>query len=366
MNIGVSPDFWKGRKVFLTGHTGFKGGWLSLWLQDMGADVTGYALAPSGQPNLFSLACIEKGMTSVIGDICNAPALQKALQVSQAEIVFHLAAQPLVRLSYEQPGETAATNIMGTVHLLEAVRTLKPVRAVVVVTSDKCYENREIKWGYRETDPMGGHDPYSASKGYAELLSAAWRNSFFRHNGVGLATARAGNVIGGGDWSRDRLVPDILNAIEKQIPLTVRNPHATRPWQHVLEPLAGYLMLAQNLYEKGDRFTSGWNFGPHMEDVCSVEWIVRRLSHHSGKPVDMQVVMPDRQQHEAGMLALDHTKAWYELGWKPIWSLDEALIKTAEWARACQEQDNMRTVCLRQIHAYHSGSGNRETAEDVE
>ena len=259
----VDPGFWAGKRVFLTGHTGFKGSWLSLWLQTMGAKVTGFALAPPTSPSLFEAARVADGMTSIIGDIRDAAALKDALVAADSEIVLHMAAQPLVRASYDDPVGTYATNVMGTVHLLEAVRAAASVRACVVVTTDKCYENREWAWGYREDEPMGGFDPYSNSKGCSELVTSAYRRSFFQHSGIALGSARAGNVIGGGDWAADRLVPDILRAFEQNKPVVIRNPNATRPWQHVLEPLSGYLVLAERLYNDGQAFAEGWNFGPH-------------------------------------------------------------------------------------------------------
>ena len=276
---GIDADFWRGRRVFLTGHTGFKGGWLALWLQRLGADVTGYALDPPTTPSLFAVARVGAGMRSIINDIRDAETLAQAMREAQPEIVIHMAAQPLVRYSYQAPVETYATNVMGTVHLLEAVRQTDSVRAVVNVTSDKCYENREWVWGYRENEPMGGYDPYSNSKGCAELVTAAYRNSYFNpaqysQHGVALASARAGNVIGGGDWAEDRLIPDILRAIAAGEAVNIRSPHAIRPWQHVLEPLSGYLLLAQRLIEDGPAHAEGWNFGPSEEDARPVQWIV--------------------------------------------------------------------------------------------
>ena len=271
----MNPSFWRSKKVFFSGHTGFKGSWLCLWLQQLGAEVTGYALAPPTSPSLFEVAHVAQGMKSLCGDIRDGAALAKAMREAVPDIVIHMAAQPLVRRSYLDPVETYSANVMGTVHLLEAVRQTQSVRAVVNVTSDKCYENKEWVWGYRESDPMGGFDPYSNSKGCAELVTAAYRNSFFNpakysEHHVALASVRAGNVIGGGDWAEDRLIPDILAAFEKSQPVVIRNPHAIRPWQHVLEPLAGYLQLAQKLYEDGATYAEGWNFGPNDEDAQPV------------------------------------------------------------------------------------------------
>jgi CDP-glucose 4,6-dehydratase len=279
----MKPSFWRGKRVFLTGHTGFKGSWLALWLKSLGAEVTGFALPPPTQPNLFEEAEVEDGLNSIIGDIRDFGTLQKSVHLASPEIVFHMAAQPLVRISYKYPIETYATNVMGTVHLLEAVRHTDSVKAIVNITTDKCYDNREWVWGYRENEPMGGFDPYSNSKGCAELASSAYRSSFFSkenysQHGVALATVRAGNVIGGGDWALDRLIPDILAAFEQGEDVLIRNPHAIRPWQHVLEPLRGYLMLVERLIEDGPEYAEGWNFGPNDEDVQTVEQIVRRMA----------------------------------------------------------------------------------------
>ena len=284
----MDSGFWHGKRVLITGHTGFKGGWLSLWLQSMGAEVSGYALPPSTNPSLFEKASVSRGMASShLADIRDLDILKSALQETHPEIVFHLAAQPLVRHSYANPVETYATNVMGTVHLLEAIRTTAGVRAVVNITTDKCYENREWVWGYRENDPLGGHDPYSSSKGCSELVTSAYRNSFFdakgysRH-GVALASARAGNVIGGGDWAMDRLVPDMIRAFSKGEAVVIRSPHAIRPWQHVLEPLWGYLTLAERLWEQGPAFAESWNFGPYDGDAKPVQWIFQRLVEQCG------------------------------------------------------------------------------------
>jgi CDP-glucose 4,6-dehydratase len=351
MNANVDPAFWRGKRVFLTGHTGFKGGWLSLWLQHLGAQVHGYALAPEGPHALFVVARVAEGMGSTIGDIRDLSALKAAVHAFRPDIVIHMAAQPLVRLSYAQPVETYAINVMGTVHLLEAVRESPSVRAVVNVTTDKCYENREWAWGYREDEPMGGHDPYSNSKGCAELVSSAYRRSFFAHGGPALATARAGNVIGGGDWATDRLVPDILRAFEKDKPVVIRNPHSTRPWQHVLEPLAGYLVLAQRLWNDGAAFASGWNLGPRDEDARPVQWIVERLVGLWGDSARWQLDGGDHP-HEAHFLKLDISKARAHLGWQPRWRLSEALDHIVTWHRAWLAGDDVRALCLRQIDQY--------------
>lgn len=349
----MNDAFWRGRKVFLTGHTGFKGSWLSLWLQRLGAQVTGYALQPPTTPSLFEVANVSQGMTSVIGDIRDAEALGRALLDAGPEIVIHMAAQPLVRRSYVDPIETYSTNVMGTVHLLEAVRRTPSVRAVVNVTSDKCYENREWVWGYRENEAMGGFDPYSNSKGCAELVTAAYRNSFFPPaarpgHGVALASARAGNVIGGGDWAEDRLIPDILRAIEANRPVVIRSPHAIRPWQHVLEPLSGYLQLAQALHEQGAAYAEGWNFGPDDEDARPVQWIVERLTEQWGGGASWQLDGGDHP-HEAHYLKLDCSKAKMRLDWQPRWHLAQALEQIVAWQRAWLAGDDMREFSSRQI-----------------
>jgi CDP-glucose 4,6-dehydratase len=351
MSGTVNSAFWQGKRVFLTGHTGFKGGWLSLWLQHLGAHVQGYALAPDGRHNLFTEARVAEGMSSAFGDIRDLAALQAAMAAFQPEIVIHMAAQPLVRLSYAQPVETYATNVMGTVHLLEAVRHTSGVRAVVNVTTDKCYENREWAWGYREDEPMGGHDPYSNSKGCAELVSSAYRRSFFEQSGPAVATARAGNVIGGGDWATDRLVPDILHAFENSEPVIIRNPHSTRPWQHVLEPLSGYLVLAQRLWHEGATFAEGWNLGPRDEDARPVQWIVERLVDQWGGDARWQYD-GGQHPHEAHYLKLDISKARARLGWQPRWRLAEALDHIVTWHRAWLAGDDVRALCLSQIERY--------------
>jgi CDP-glucose 4,6-dehydratase len=354
----VTPSpFWKDRRVFLTGHTGFKGGWLALWLEKLGAQVTGYSLPPSTEPSLFALAHPDR--TQPAGqDVRDLAALRLAITACQPEVVFHLAAQALVRHSYAEPVETYATNVMGTVNLLEAARGCPSVRSIVVVTSDKCYENKEWPWGYRESDPMGGYDPYSNSKGCAELVASAWRSSYFnpaQHalHGVALATARAGNVIGGGDWSADRLVPDLLRAFGAGKPADIRNPNAVRPWQHVLEPLHGYMLLAERLATEGPRWAEGWNFGPNDSDARPVSWIADRLSAAWGGGASWTTDSSEHP-HEANWLKLDCSKARQQLGWVPRWSLTQALLAIVEWQQAWGRGENMRDVSLRQIESYES------------
>jgi len=352
----MNPGFWKGRHVFLTGHTGFKGSWLSLWLQDLGAELTGYALAPPTTTNLFEVGQVGKCMRSIIADVRDAPAFAKAMREAKPEIVIHMAAQPLVRYSYDKPVETYAINVMGTVHLLEAVRQTDTVRALVNVTSDKCYENKEWFWGYRENEPMGGHDPYSNSKGCAELVTAAYRSSYFNaarygKHGVGIATGRAGNVIGGGDWAEDRLIPDILRAIEAGEPVQIRNPHAIRPWQHVLEPLSGYLTLAEKLYTEGPAYAEGWNFGPLDTDARPVQWIVEQLTAQWGEGASWQLDA-NGHPHEAHYLKLDCSKARAKLGWCPKWQLSDTLDSIVAWHKALLARADMNAYTLSQIAGY--------------
>ncbi len=354
----MNPGFWSGRRVLLTGHTGFKGSWLSLWLQQLGAHVTGFAMEAPTQPSLYDVARVGEGMQSVQGDVRDLPALLRAMQQARPEIVIHMAAQSLVRLSYTAPVDTYATNVMGTVHLLEAVRQTPGVKAVVNVTTDKCYENKEWAWGYRENEPMGGFDPYSNSKGCSELVSAAYRSSFFNaahyaQHGVALATARAGNVIGGGDWAKDRLIPDILAAFAAGRDVPIRNPHAIRPWQHVLEPLRGYLSLAERLYSEGPAYAEGWNFGPHSDDAKPVEWIVRELAQRWGPGATWQVDAGDHP-HEASYLKLDISKAAHALQWHPALRLRQALGLIVEWTREQQRGADMRAVTQAQIAAYQA------------
>jgi CDP-glucose 4,6-dehydratase len=354
--MGMNPEFWDGKRVLLTGHTGFKGSWMSLWLTSMGAKVVGYALAPPTSPSLFEAADVGRGMTSILGDIRDLAKLEAVFAEHRPEIVIHMAAQPLVRYSYQNPVETYSTNVMGTVHLLEAVRNCPGVKAVVNITTDKCYENREWVWGYRENEPMGGHDPYSNSKGCAELVSSAYRSSFFgadsyAQHGVAVATVRAGNVIGGGDWAQDRLIPDILAAFEQGKPVDIRNPHAVRPWQHVLEPLRGYLTLAERLFEHGPSFGQGWNFGPNDDDAKPVGWIVKQMATlWGGEPA--WAVDSRAHPHEANYLKLDISEARTRLDWHPALRLNDALQLIIDWSRQRQAGADIRTLTLDQITAY--------------
>lgn len=348
----VDKEFWQNRRVFVTGHTGFKGSWLSVWLQVLGARVCGYALDPPTTPSLFKEARVAEGMESHIGDILDLERLRSVLRAFQPEIVIHMAAQPLVRLSYDEPVLTFQTNAMGTLHLLEAVRSCPTIRSVVNVTTDKCYENREWVWGYRENEAMGGHDPYSSSKGCAELITSAYRRSFFSTGAVALASARAGNVIGGGDWAIDRLVPDILRAFQANTTAVIRNPSSTRPWQHVLEPLSGYLLLAERLHEAGQRFAGAWNFGPSEDDVQPVSWIADRLVELWGGEARWIRTSATEAMHEARSLKLDCSKARVELGWGPRLTLDVALSRIVSWHRAWSDGIDIREFCREEISRF--------------
>ncbi|MBF9040341.1 CDP-glucose 4,6-dehydratase [Rhodobacterales bacterium LSUCC0387] len=352
----MKPNFWQGRRVFITGHTGFKGSWMSLWLQKLGAELTGYALPPPAGPSLFNEASVAEHMTSCQGDVRDANALTVSIQAASPEIVFHMAAQSLVRVSYQNPLETYATNVMGTVNLLEAVRATPSVKAVVIVTTDKCYENREWVWGYRENDPMGGYDPYSSSKACAELVSSAYRSSFFNvqdydSHGVGIASARAGNVIGGGDWAEDRLIPDILAAFEKNKTALIRNPGAVRPWQHVLEPVRGYMLLAERMFCEGPFYADSWNFGPNAEDIRPVSWIAENMAKLWGGCAQWDID-PSEHPHEAVSLKLDISKARDSLQWQPRLELRDALKLVVEWSRKRQSGVDVRALTEQQISNY--------------
>ncbi len=354
----IDREFWQDRKVFITGHTGFKGSWLCLWLHRLGANVTGYALPPPTEPSLFDLCGIDALVESIIADVRDAHLLREAMLTAGPEVVVHMAAQPLVLDSYKFPVDTYAVNVMGTVNLLDGVRHCPSVKAVVNITTDKCYQNREWVWGYREDEPLGGYDPYSSSKACSELVTAAYRNSFFNPkdyatHGVGVASARAGNVIGGGDWASDRLIPDCVKALLKGEKILVRNPMAVRPWQHVLDPLGGYLLLAQGLYREGPRYAHGWNFGPGDQDARPVEWLVRGMCERWGRGADYAIV-PGIHPHEAHYLKLDCSMAKAELGWHPVWNLGKAIDMVVEWAMAYQEGKDLRKVCIEQIDTYTS------------
>ncbi|PWV42078.1 CDP-glucose 4,6-dehydratase [Achromobacter xylosoxidans] len=355
----MNPSFWSGKRVLVSGHTGFKGGWLSLWLTELGAEVTGFALPPCTEPALFDNLGLAGRMKSVIGDVRDPAAVLRTFQEARPEIVIHMAAQPLVRYSYTNPVETYATNVLGLVNVYEAIRQTPDVRAVVNVTSDKCYENREWEWGYRENEAMGGYDPYSSSKGCAEIVTAAYRRSYFQMagvsgNSVALGSGRAGNVIGGGDWSQDRLIPDILRAFLQRRPARIRNPNSIRPWQHVLEPLRGYLVLAQRLYECGQEYADGWNFGPSESDARPVQWIVERMSALWGDQASWSVDVGPHD-HEARYLKLDCSKAAMRLGWRPHWSLEESLERIVAWHREAQHGGPMVDFTLGQIRDYQAG-----------
>lgn len=345
--------FWRGRRVLVTGHTGFKGSWLAHWLLVEGAEVTGFALAPCSTPSLFDLLELSGRMNHVVGDIRDVAHVAKTVAAARPEIVLHLAAQPLVRLSYREPAETWATNVTGTINLLEALRLVAGIRACVVVTSDKCYENREWPWGYRENEALGGHDPYSSSKGAVELAVASWRRSFFADPGAcRLASARAGNVIGGGDWSQDRIVSDFVTAIQQGRPLRLRNPAATRPWQHVLEPLSGYLHLAWRLcQDDGSAFSEAWNFGPLDSSVTTVEALARRLVAAYGAG-EVETSGNSAQPHEAGLLKLDCSKAAMRLGWRGVWDVATTVERTARWYLAQQSGISARHLVDRDLSDY--------------
>ena len=355
----VFGQIYRNRKVLITGHTGFKGAWLSLWLHRLGSNVIGYALKPPTQPNLFELCDLNAKVTSIQGDVRDFGHLKSVIQEYKPEIVFHLAAQALVRRSYSEPLETYSTNVMGTVHLLEAVRQIGGVRVLINVTSDKCYENREWVWGYRENDPMGGHDPYSSSKGCSELITAAYTKSYFHpdhyeKHGVSVASVRSGNVIGGGDWAEDRLLPDCMKALLEDKTIVIRYPDAVRPWQHVLEPLFGYLLLAQLLYEDGASSGEAWNFGPDDENGKPVRWLVERIVEIWGGKASWRIDQ-DFQLHEARMLKLDCSKAKSKLGWHPQWDLETSLKNTIEWYRAYRHHEDMFLATMNQIKDHEEG-----------
>ena len=356
--LELNHQFWSGKRVFLTGHTGFKGSWLSLWLQHMGAEVTGYALAPPTKPNMYEMAKVDEGMDSVIGDVRDKEKLVSSLLRVEPEIVIHMAAQPLVRRSYIDPVETYSTNVMGTVHLLEAVRGCRSVRSVVNVTTDKCYENKEWIWPYRENEALGGYDPYSSSKSCSEMITAAYRSSYFnasnfKDHQVAVATARAGNVIGGGDWAEDRLVPDILRSFSQGEPVSIRNPLSTRPWQHVLESLRGYLILSEHLFNFGAEYAEAFNFGPREEDIKTVEWVVSKIAEKWGEDKTW-IKDKTKYTHEANLLMLDISKAANRLNWHPILSLDNGLQLTIEWNHNYNNSKDAKEITIAQVMHYEN------------
>jgi CDP-glucose 4,6-dehydratase len=354
--VVMDLNFWSGRRVLITGHTGFKGSWLSLWLTQLGAEVTGFALQPSTTPSLYELLGLSKSIDSIIADITNPRLIEAALVKAKPEIVFHMAAQPLVRQSYLDPYNTYLTNVMGTVNVLQSLRAVNTVRSFVNITTDKCYENNEWLWGYRESEPLGGFDPYSSSKACSELITAAFRNSYFNTqlhstHKLGIATARAGNVIGGGDWAADRLMPDILNSFGAERPVVLRNPNSIRPWQHVLEPLRGYLTLAHRLFISGANMSEAWNFGPADSEAQTVEWVVDKMAKLWGQGACWEIDSSN-QPHEANFLKLDISKAKHRLDWSPKINLDETLMMIVEWEKARLQGNNMRNVTIAQIKNY--------------
>ena len=360
--MGINQVFWKNKKVLITGHTGFKGAWLSLWLQNLGAKVIGISLDSPTTPSLYEQANVAKGMISLRQDIRNGEAIKQLFQQHKPEIVFHLAAQPLVRYSYQNPVETYEINVMGTLHVLEGIRSVDSVRSAVMITTDKCYQNKEWVWGYRETDTLGGHDPYSSSKGAAELLISSYRNSYFpqdkySEHKTAIASARAGNVIGGGDWAEDRLIPDIIKAFKNNETVIIRNPKSTRPWQHVLEPLSGYLKLAEQLEKNGDQYAEAWNFGPAEIDARPVQWIVEKMAKLWGENANW-INDKSEHPHEANYLKLDCSKAHMKLNWYPRWDLSETLLRIVEWHKLKDAHNNYRKLCLTQINDYMKDMNN--------
>jgi CDP-glucose 4,6-dehydratase len=351
-DVGVNPDFWRQRKVLVTGDTGFKGSWLSLWLAEMGADVTGYSAPPPTDPSLFELARVGDVIRHVEGDVRDRASFADTVAEQRPEVVIHMAAQSLVRRSYRDPVETYETNVVGTVNLLEAARRVDDVRVVVNVTTDKVYENPERGEAFTEDEPKGGHDPYSNSKACSELVTAAYRDSFFHESGAAVATARAGNVIGGGDWGEDRLVPDLMRAAAEGAAVPIRNPGSVRPWQHVLNPLSGYLLLAESLWES-NAHADAWNFGPGEEDSLAVRQVVERLAELWPGGIEWRDDSGDHP-HEARYLRLDSTKARTQLGWSPLWGLDRGLESIVQWHRGLQAGEDARELTVRQIHEYQS------------
>ena len=356
VGTGLFENFYRGRKVFITGHTGFKGSWLCILLNWLGADVYGYALEPPTNPNFYNIAAIDQTVSSTIGDIRDYDLLSETIKKVMPDVLIHMAAQPLVRQSYIDPRETYEINVMGTVNLLDISRKLGGIKAILNVTTDKCYENKEWHWGYRENEPMGGYDPYSNSKACSELVTSSFRSSFFnpgeyKKHGVAIASARAGNVLGGGDWSEDRLIPDFIRAIMDGKKMKIRNPYAIRPWQHVLDPLSGYLKLCQKLYTEGSDFAGGWNFGANDDDAKNVEWITRKVCElwggDAGYELDSSI-----QPHEANYLKLDCSKSKALLGWNPKWNIEVTLKMIVDWYKEYLNDSDLRTVTVNQIEQY--------------
>lgn len=353
----IDNNFWKNKKVFITGHTGFKGSWLCIWLHLLKAEITGYSLCPPTNPSMYNQCNIDKIVkTSIISDVTNYSMLNQSMLESQADVVVHMAAQTIVREGYENPCETYSTNVMGTVNVLESAKNCNSVKAVLIVTSDKCYENKEWFWGYRENDSLGGYDPYSSSKACAELVTSAYRNSFFHpddysQHGVAIASARAGNVIGGGDWAIDRLIPDCIRSLLGNEEIVIRNPHAVRPWQYVLEPLSGYLLLVQKLFEHGVEFGSAWNFGPNDKDTKPVEWIVKEICKKWGSGTCFKI-SKGKHPHEASYLKLDCSKTKAKLGWYPRWNIEKTIDSIVEWVQNYKQGNDLFKMCSRQIEDF--------------
>lgn len=354
-SLDIFHKFYQGKRVLVTGHTGFKGSWLSIWLNALGAEVIGLALDPSTERDNFVLSGIKDRITDLRGDIRDADLVKEVFRKYQPEIVFHLAAQPLVRLSYDIPAETYAVNVMGTIHVMEAIRVTASVKVAVMITTDKCYENKEQIWGYRENEPMGGYDPYSSSKGAAEIAIASWRRSFFHpdqyeKHGKSIASARAGNVIGGGDWALDRIIPDCIKALEAGKAIEIRSPKAIRPWQHVLEPLSGYMLLASKMWNEPTKYCEGWNFGPHAESIATV-WDVATKVVENYESGELRDLSDPNALHEAKLLMLDISKAKFQLGWEPRMNIEQTVGLTVKWYERYQKED-VYTVCLEQIDKY--------------
>ena len=353
--MDIFNNFYRGKRVLVTGHTGFKGSWLAIWLQELGAEVIGIALDPFSERDNFTLSGIQNKITDIRGDIRNGQFLKDVFLKYQPQIVFHLAAQPLVRLSYDIPVETYDVNVMGSIHLMEAIRVTESVKVTVMITTDKCYENREQIWGYRENEAMGGYDPYSSSKGAAEIAISSWRRSFFHPNdytkhGKSIASARAGNVIGGGDWALDRIIPDCIKALETVGTIDIRSPKAIRPWQHVLEPLSGYMQLAQKMWNEPTKFCEGWNFGPHSESIATVWDVATRTIANYGSG-ELRDLSDEKSVHEAKLLMLDISKAKFQLGWEPRMNLDQTVELTVDWYKRYKKED-VYSICLSQIHKF--------------